>query len=119
MHRLMKHIPSQKKTGPLIGGLKELFGRTSFYITVINFMLLIVTAYYTTIRDFVNMPFIWFFVIIMLILGFAMLIEYVYILPSSMIFQNSQSYKHENPFKNDIQLILNRLDEIEQKIDRK
>ena len=119
MHRLMKHIPSQKKPGQFIGGLKELFGRTSFYITVINFMLLIVTAYYTTIRDFVNMPFIWFFAIIMLILGFAMFIEYVYILPSSMIFQNSQSYKHENPLKDDIKLILNRLDEIEKKIDRK
>lgn len=113
--RLIKHVPIQKNTGQLIGAVNELFGRTSFYITVINFLLLIVTAYYTTIRNFIHIPFIWFMFIVLLVVLIAMVIEYVIILPSSVIFQNTQAYKHDNPLKDDIKLILKRLDDIEKR----
>ena len=116
--RMIKYIPSQKDTGQYIGAVKELFGRTSFYITVINFFLLIVTAYYTTIRNFVPISFLSFMASIVFIVCVAMVVEYVIILPSSIAFQNLQAYKHTNPFKDDLQLILKRLDEIENKMDK-
>lgn len=115
---VINYIPTQKNTGQHIGAIKELFGRTSFYITIINFFLLIVTAYYTTIRNFIPISFISFMAFAVFLVGVAMIIEYVVILPSSMAFQNLQAYKHTNPFKDDIKLVLKRLDEIEKKIDR-
>lgn len=116
--RIIKYIPTQKDTGQYIGALKELFGRTSFYITVINFFLLIVTAYYTTIRNFIPISFLSFMAIAVLIVCIAMVIEYIVILPSSVAFQNHQAYKHTNPLKDDVKLILKRLDEIENKMDK-
>lgn len=113
---ILNHIPSQRNTGQHIGALKELFGRTSFYITVINFFLLIVTAYYTTIRNFIPVSFISFMAFAVFLVCVAMVVEYVIILPSSMAFQNLQAYKHTNPLKDDVKLILKRLDEIEKKI---
>ena len=116
--RIIKYIPSQKDTGQYIGAVKELFGRTSFYITVINFFLLIVTAYYTTIRNFIPISFLSFMLFMVFIVCIAMVIEYVIILPSSVAFQNLQAYKHTNPLKDDIKLILKRLDEIEKEVER-
>ncbi|NOR85465.1 hypothetical protein GQ473_05060 [archaeon] len=116
--RMIKYIPSQQDTGQYIGAIKELFGRTSFYITVINFFLLIVTAYYTTIRDFIPISFLTFIATTVLMVCVAMVIEYVVILPSSVVFQNIQAYKHTNPLKDDVKLILERLDKIDEKISK-
>lgn len=114
--KIDRYIPEQKNTSQYIGGLKELFGRTSFYVTMINFLLLIVTAYYTTIRFIIPISFLVFLTIVIILVCVAMLVEYVVILPSSVVFQNHQAYKHSNPLKDDIKLILNRLDDIENKL---
>lgn len=117
---MFKHIvsliPSQKNTGQYIGAVKELLGRTSFYITIINFLLLIITSYYTTIRFIIPVSFFIFISAVLILVCAAMLVEYIVILPSSVVFQNYQAYKHSNPLKDDIKLILNRLNEIENKI---
>lgn len=113
---LISKIPTQRNTGQVIGAAHVLLGRTTFYISIINFLLLIVTAYYTTIRNFIAVPFIWFLSFTVLIVIFAMIIEYVVILPSSIIFNNIQMYKHDNPLKDDIKLVLERLDDIEEQL---
>lgn len=119
LEHIIKYIPQQKNTGPWIGALKDLFSRSIFYISIINFFLLIATAYYTTIRNFVQISFLWFIVLAMLIIALAMVVEYTIILPSCYVFNNMQVYKHDNPLKDDINLVLERLDIIEDKIDRK
>lgn len=113
---LISKIPSQKNTGQWIGAVHVLLGRTTFYISIINFFLLIVTAYYTTLRHFIPIPFIWFMFFALLLVVLAMVVEYVVILPSSIIFNNIQMYKHNNPLKDDIQTVLKRLDDIEDKL---
>jgi hypothetical protein len=118
LERLTRILPSQRNTGQIIGAVHSLLGRTTFYISIINFFLLIATAYYTTFRNFISIPFTWFMLVMVLIVGIAMVLEYVVILPSSVMFSNMQSYKHENPLKDDIKLILNRLDDIEDKLNR-
>lgn len=119
LEHIIKYIPSQINTGPWIGALKDLFSRSIFYISIINFFLLIITAYYTTIRNFVQIPFLWFIIITVLIIVLAMIVEYIIILPSCYVFNNSQVYKHDNPLKDDIKLVLDRLDIIEDKINRR
>lgn len=118
LERLTRMLPSQRNTGQVIGAVHSLLGRTTFYISIINFFLLIVTAYYTTLRNFIPVPFIWFLISMVFIIVIAMILEYVVILPSSVMFSNMQSYKHDNPLKDDIKLILNRLDDIENKLNR-
>ena len=119
LERVLKHVPNQRDTGQLIGAVHVLLGRTTFYISILNFFMLIVTAYYTTIRNLVSIPFIWFVLSMLVVILIAMVLEYVVILPSTIIFNNVQAYKHENPFKDDIKLILNRLDDIEDKLNRR
>lgn len=116
---ILKYIPVQKNTGPIIGAMKDVFGRSLFYISIINFFLLIVTAYYTTIRNVVSIPFSWFIGFTMILIILAMIFEYVFVMPSSYAFANTQSYKHHNPLKDDVKLILERLDEIEENIKSK
>lgn len=114
---ILKHTPSQRNTGQLIGAVHVLLGRTTFYISILNFFMLILTAYYTTIRNIVTIPFTWFLLSMLVIIFIAMVLEYVVILPSTIIFNNMQMYKHNNPLKDDIKLVLKRLDEIENKIE--
>lgn len=115
----VKYIPKQKNTGQWIGAAKDIFSRSTFYISIINFFLLVATAYYTTVRDFISIPFIWFVGFAVSIIILAMLLEYTIILPSCYAFNNAQAYKHDNPLKDDVKTILERLDTIEDKIDRK
>jgi hypothetical protein len=115
----IKYIPIQKNTGPWIGALKDLFSRATFYISIINFFLLIATAYYTTLRNFIPVPFVWFMGFTVLIIILAMSLEYIIIMPSCYVFSNMQTYKHDNPLKDDIKLIIEQLDTIEEKINGK
>lgn len=106
-------IPEQKKVSPFWGGIKELLGRAMFYIGIINFILIMITAYHTSIKDIMPIPFWTFFLILTAIVFVVMIFEYIIILPSSMAFSNRQSYKHDNPIKDDMNKILKKLDNIE------
>jgi small-conductance mechanosensitive channel len=116
LNKLLSKIPRQKKVGTFLGGLKELLGRTIFYVSIINFLLLMVTAYYTTLRNFIPIPFWTFFLILIAIVIVALILEYTIILPSSIAFMNIQAYKHENPLRDDVQEILRRMEKIEEDI---
>jgi len=110
-------IPEQKKVSPFWGGIKELLSRAMFYIGIINFILIMITAYHTSIKDILQMPFWIFFSILTIILGIVMVFEYIVVLPSSVAFSNRQSYKHENPIKDDMIKILKKLDDIERRLE--
>ena len=110
-------IPEQKKISPFWGGIKELLSRAMFYIGIINFILIMITAYHTSIKDILQMPFWIFFSILTIILGIVMVFEYIVVLPSSVAFSNRQSYKHDNPIKDDMIKILKKLDDIERRLE--
>lgn len=112
----MFRIPEQKRVSPFLGGLKELFSRVMFYVGIINFILIVVTAYHTSIKDIMPIPFLAFFSILIVGLFVAMIFEYIIVLPSSVAFSNRQSYKHDNPIKEDMNKILKKLDNIEEEI---
>ena len=109
-------IPEQKKFSPFWGGIKELLSRAMFYIGIINFILIMITAYHTSIKDIIPVPFWIFFMVLTVILFVVMVFEYVIVLPSSIAFSNRQSYKHDNPLKDDITKVLNKLDSMEQQL---
>jgi len=94
-------ITKQYNTGSWIGGAKDLLGRSLFYVGVINFALLAVTAYHTTLRDVLSVWIPWltfpiFMGALIAIVLASMVIEYKLILPSTIAYLNSQSYKHQS-----------------------
>lgn len=110
-------IPEQKKVSPFWGGIKELLGRAMFYIGILNFILIMITSYHTSIKDMIQIPFWIFFSMLTMILGIVMVFEYIVVLPSSIAFSNRQSYKHDNPIKDDFIKILKKLDDIERRLE--
>lgn len=110
-------IPRQKRVGRFIGGLKELLARVTFYISILNFLMIIATTYYTTVRHLYSIPFWMFFLALAVILVVAMVVEYTIVLPSQIAFLNWQAYTHDNPIRRDLEKIMARLDEIEKKLE--
>lgn len=108
-------VPKQKNIGSFIGGLKVIFSSVTFYIGLINFVLLVPTAYNTTLKFYLPISFIGFVIIIAILLIIAMYIEYVWFMPSGIIFANQQSWKHDNPIRQEFEKLNKRLDESEKK----
>jgi len=115
----MKWIPKQKRVSKFIGGLKELLGRVTFYISAMNFLMLAVTAYYTTIRHFLPVSFPVFFLMLVIVVVVAMIIEYTIVMPSQIAFINWQVYTHENLIRRDLEKVMKKLEEIEQQLARR
>lgn len=113
----MFKIPEQKRAHPFLGGLKELFSRVMFYAGIINFVLISVTAYNTSIKYVMPIPYLAFFSILMVGLSIAMIFEYIIVLPSSVAFSNRQSYKHDNPIRDDMLKILKKLDDVSKRLE--
>lgn len=111
----------QYDTGAHIGGLKDLALRTMVYVTAMNFILLVITAYSVSLRSWMAHYVTWFnfpvFLGILIgLLLLAMLIEYKFILPSTWHFINQQQYEHKNLIRRDLNEISRRLDGIEKQI---
>jgi len=101
-----------------IGGAKDLLGRTLFYVSIINFILITVTAYSTTLRDTLQMWFPWlnfpiFLGILVVGLLLAMILEYKIVLPSAWAFTNKQQYEHQSLIRKQLDGIEKTLSEIQ------
>jgi cellulose synthase/poly-beta-1,6-N-acetylglucosamine synthase-like glycosyltransferase len=107
------YIPKQRNIGSFFGGLKTIFSSVTFYIGLMNFVLLLVTAYNTTLKFYLPIPFWLFFIITIICLLIAMLIEYIWIMPSGIMFANRQSWEHDNPIRREFEKLNERLDKIE------
>jgi len=108
--------PKQIETGTTLGGLITLIQRCQFYFSMLNFLMILATFYYTTLRH-VNpsIPF-WLFVIILAGVLFVMMaLEYMVIYPSFVAFQAHQAYKKErNPIVRDLEEIKKELRELKE-----
>ncbi len=107
---LSRFTKQYKVFGAKLGGLKELAMHTAFYVTIINFTLIAVTAYGTTLRDplLQTVPWITFPIFIaalILLVLIGMVFEYKFVYPSIWAFRNEQQYKHSNPIRKDIELV--------------
>jgi hypothetical protein len=117
----MFKIFGQHKTGRSWGYLVQVASQTSILVSVVNLCLIAVTAYSTTISPWLLergmiIPF-WFFVagLSMLILVMA-LVLYKFAVPSYFNAFNEQFYKHDNPLRDDIELIKKTQAEILEKL---
>ena len=115
----IKNVLKQYKV-PWIGGMKDLLGQLVLYVSMFNFALIVVTAYNTTIREYIIVWIpgfqLWMlFAILILIIVVLMIIEYKFIVPSLYQFRTNQMFKHESEIIDALNDIKKRLDEIEGK----
>ena len=101
----------QIETGTTIGGILTLLQRAQFYFSMLNFLMILATFYYTTLRHVLPIPFIVFAVIMAGLLLALMIVEYVVIYPSFVAFQVHQAYKR-NPLVRDVEEVKREIREI-------
>lgn len=107
------YVPKQKNIGSFLGGLKTIFSSVTFYIGLINFFLLIITAYNTTLKYYLPISFWLFIIIVLIVLFVAMFVEYMLIMPSGISFANKQSWEFDNPVRQEFEKLNKRLDDME------
>ncbi len=119
---MQEKVLKQYNIGPWVGALKDLSSRTMFYITPINLFMLAATTYHVTARDFMWQYAPWFnfwmfFGGLVLIVICAMVIEFKLVFPSSIFFSNTQSYKHGNLIRKDLETVLRGIRKIDARLD--
>jgi len=92
---------NQIETGTTLGGILTLLQRCQFYFSLLNFLMILATFYYTTLRHILPINFILFLVIMAGLLLVLMLVEYIVVYPSFVAFQMHQAYKR-NPLVKDV-----------------
>ena len=99
MRRLLGFVFKQHKTGIWWGGVKQSISQIGFYITFVNLFLLCITAYDTGfIQEHVlDVNFIQFMIIIVVILLVALISVYKVDTPSYFGFLNKQYWENYNP----------------------
>lgn len=108
----------KQKAIPWIGGFKDIFTMVVFYMSMINFALICITAYNTGLRDWLlqhGLPWVkvWMFLGLMgLIALVGMIFEYKFIYPSFFEFRSKQEYKHKSPIAKDLGKALAKLDDV-------
>lgn len=119
---LIKQVLKQHKMSTHFGGIKDVLGQTIFYTSIINFTLIAITAYNTTIKFYAEMYVPWFrfwmFILALFIFVIiAMILEYKFVQPSIFAYRNNQEYSHKNPIRRDIAALSVQVKELEEKIE--
>ena len=119
---LRQNILRQYNVGPWLGALKDLSGRTMFYMTPINLFMLAATTYHVTAKAFISQFAPWinfwvFFGVLVLVAIVAMVVEFKVVFPSSVFFSNIQSYKHGNLIRQDLESIMREVQKIDGRLD--
>ncbi len=116
-NKLINLLLKQNEPGYTIGAAKNLVGQVLFYASPFNMLLILVTAYHTTLS--VWFPwlhlFIFFLAILMLSL-IAFIFEWKVMMPSAMKFSNQQSAIHGNFILKEIAKIDARQKEFEKEV---
>lgn len=121
MNKVFRVIFRQHNIGAWVGGFKSILGGVTFYIAIINFVLIAITAYHTTLSPTIIRFLPWFnlplFLGVMVVLLLAlMVIEFKFVMPSLITFANLQVYTHRNLLKRDLEKIMKKLDALEKKV---
>jgi hypothetical protein len=119
-------IFQQSNRSALLGGIKVVAQSAMFYVTALNFVMLIWLSIQDTtlsvvLREFGAKYVPWFNFPIFLaiaigLLLIAMWVEYKYIIPSTWAFQNWQFYAHRNPMRSDVLKVLSNQESIDERL---
>ena len=119
--RIPRLVSRQYNLGLKLGAFRILIANVMFYVSMVNFVMISMVAYNTTLREELQPYAPWFnfpvFVGVMVCgILLAMVVEFKFVMPSVVTFNNSQWYKHQNPAREDLKLILEKIEELEEKI---
>lgn len=110
---MLKRILRQR-TLPWIGGFKEVLSQVLFWGTILNFIMIAATFYYTTLQH------VWPWFTVGAFIGFvaaglvvAFVLEYRFITPSIWAFRSKQMFEHESKLVDRLEEILKRLEKLE------
>jgi hypothetical protein len=98
---------TQQKILPVIGGIKDVAMMSAFYISILNIFLVAVTAYHTTLQQYILVVFPWFkmwtfLLVLILLAALMMVLEYKFVYASWFTFRNKQEFEHENLIRKEI-----------------
>ncbi len=118
---LWSKLTRQYNVGGFVGGIKDILTRVILYVSFINFLLLAVTAYHTTLESTLRTWMSWmtlpiFVGILTVLVLISMVIEYKIVLPSTIAYLNLQGYKHQNPIREQLDRVERTLADIQEKI---
>lgn len=108
---------------PGIGALKDVYGATSYYFSIMSLVMMAMTAFHTTIQPFlfdrgIALYLPTFMIIVGVMIVATMLLEYKFVYHSFYAFKNKQAYEHQNLLKEDIARVNSLITEIEDRIAR-
>ena len=110
------NIFKQKNIGKQWGTVANVAAQLSLLIAMLNLILLITTAYNTTLSGWfraygIPINFVTFVGLIALLLFVAAVLVYKFALPSYFSAMNDQVYRHDNPIRADIERVQKTLDD--------
>lgn len=114
-------VMRQHSIGKVIGGIKDVALHTAAWVSMVNFAMIGIVAYNTTLREYIleYMPWMTMFIFmgfLALCVFLAMIIEWKFIIPSTWAFRNAQQYEHQYPIKKDMERLSEKLDRLEKMI---
>lgn len=115
-------IFKQTNIGNWWGAIRNLGSYVSFYITFINFFVLLINTYILGFIVKANLPIpIWLIIIIVafvfiFLLVVAMIFEHKYTVPSFMSYWNTQWWNFGNPLPSKLEKMQKQLDRIEKEL---
>lgn len=120
---IRKFLIKQYNFGPWVGGFKDLFSRTMLYISIVNFILIAVTAYDVTLKSFILQYVPWisfwmYFLILIVVVLLAMVLEFKFIVPSHYTFLNKQEFEHQNLIRKELEGVKNELSKLKKGLNK-
>jgi len=127
MKRILNHIPKfvpvQKEMSTILGGTKTLLQEITFYISILNLIMITRLFYYSTSDPWIRMIFPHYLVFMAIIAVAAvacMTFEYAIMIPSKVRFSQEQAYKADrSPIMREVKELKKQLDYIQKKIEEK
>lgn len=118
----MSNIFKQTNVGKWWGAFRNLGSYVTFYLGIINFIVLLINTYILGFIAQAGLPIpIWLVIILALLVFFiflviAMVLEHKYTIPSFMTYWNQQWWLHGNPMVNELKGMQEQLDRIEKEL---
>ena len=110
-------IPPQRRV-KYIGAIKNVLSRSTFYISILNFFMIIATSYVVVIQKYFPLPFWCFLLVLILLVIGIMVFDYIIMLPSEISFMNWQTYEHNNPLREDLENLREELEKLDKKVNQ-
>lgn len=123
LNYISKSVPAQKEIPTILGGTKTLLQEVTFYITILNLIMITRLFYYSASDPWIRTIFphyLIFMLTIAMIAVACMAFEYVIMIPSKTRFTQEQAYKADrSPIMREVKELRKQVDYIQKKIEEK